>query len=382
MAQIVVLGAGYTGMMAAIRVARRSRRRGGKVTLVNPSPRFTERLRLHQMATAQPLEPFAIPDMIKGTGIEFVEGWATSIDPQGQQVVVGDVTLDYDYLIYAIGSRTDTTTVPGADTHAYTLDDHGALSERLSGLSAGAAVTVCGNGLTGLEAATEIAESYPLLRVRLLGRGVPAAVMGDRARAYVLRSLDRLGIEVRSGAEIIKVLPDAVEVAGGQLVDSDLCVWTTGFVAPPLAADSGLAVDTHGRIVVDQALRSVSYPSVFAIGDAAAVQQSWGVIHGTCQSGMPTGVFAADTIVRLMKGKEPGRFRFGYMHQPVSLGRRDAVIQFTKANDTPSRWYLKGRAAVTYKAVVTASPPKTYRALRVVSLPSVLMWRRGGRTKS
>jgi NADH dehydrogenase FAD-containing subunit len=379
MAQVVVLGAGYTGMMAAIRVARRSRRLDTKVTLVNPSSRFTERLRMHQMATGQQLAHFDIPDMIKATGIEFAQGWATSVDPERRQVVVGDVTLDYDYLIYAIGSRTDTSSVPGADTHAYTLDHPLALAERLAELPAGAAVTVCGNGLTGLEAATEIAESYPHLRVVLLGRDVPAAVMGEKARAYVRRSLERLGVEVRSGVEIIKVLPDAVELAGGELVNSDACVWTTGFSASPLAADSGLAVDSLGRITVDPALRSVTHPSVFAIGDAAAVQQSWGVIHGTCQSGMPTGVFAADTIVRLIKGKEPGRFRFGYIHQPVSLGRRDAVIQFTKPNDTPGRWYLRGKPAVWYKALVTGSPAKTYRLSRRINLPSLSMWRLGGR---
>jgi hypothetical protein len=157
---------------------------------------------MHQMATGQQLAHFDIPDMIDGTGIEFAQGSATSVDPERRQVVVGDVTLDYDYLIYAIGSRTDTSSVPGADTHAYTLDHPLALAERLAELPAGAAVTVCGNGLTGLEAATEIAESYPHLRVVLLGRDVPASAMGEKARAYVRRSLERLGIEVRWAGQL------------------------------------------------------------------------------------------------------------------------------------------------------------------------------------
>src|SRR3954452_8435355 len=110
-------------MFAAIRMARRTRRHQAKVTLVNPSSRFTERLRMHQMATGQELEDLQIPDMIAGTGIEFVPGWADHVDPDRHEVLVttedGPVTLRYDYLIYAIGSAADTHSVPGADLHAF-----------------------------------------------------------------------------------------------------------------------------------------------------------------------------------------------------------------------------------------------------------------------
>jgi len=63
-------------------------------------------------------------------------------------------------------------------------------------------------------------------------------------------------------------------------------------------------------------------------------------MHGTCQSGIPTALHAAASIVRELKGKQPKKFRFGYVHQPVSLGRNDGVIQFTHADDSPdgSTW--------------------------------------------
>ena len=86
---------------------------------------------------------------------------------------------------------------------------------------------------------------------------------------------------------------------------------------PPSA---GLDVDDRGRIVTDASLRSVSHPNVYAVGDAAAIRQSYGVVHGTCQSGIPTSLHAAASIVRELKGKQPKPFRFGYIHQPVSLG--------------------------------------------------------------
>jgi NADH:ubiquinone reductase (H+-translocating) len=384
--QIVVLGGGYTGVLAAVRTARQTRRHGGHVTLVNPTFRFNERLRMHQQATAQELDRHEIPDFFEGLDIDFVEGWATAIDPDGQHVTVatseGDVMLPYDTLVYAIGSATPTDLVPGADMHAFTLNDPTAaarLAGQLAELDEGDTVVVVGNGLTGIESATEIAESFPALKVVLLGRGELAPKMGPGAKAYLMAALRRLGVESRTGVEITKVLPDAVELAGGELVASGATLWTTGFWAAPLAAEAGITVDDTRRIVVDTALRSVSHPSILAIGDAAAIRQPWGEIHGTCQSGMPSAAHAADTIGRLVRGKHPKPFRFGYVHQPVSLGRNDAVIQFTKVDDSPSRWYLTGKAAVRYKEAVTSSPPTTYRLSRRFAIPKALLSRRGSR---
>src|SRR5688500_1243001 len=120
---IVVLGGGYTGVMAAIRVPRRTRRHGGRVTRINPSSRFNERLRMHQQATAQELAHLAIRDLITGLDIEFVQGRAIVLDPDRKRVTLQDGTpIDYDILVYAIGSSTPTDAVPGADLHAYTLN--------------------------------------------------------------------------------------------------------------------------------------------------------------------------------------------------------------------------------------------------------------------
>ena len=142
---------------------------------------------------------------------------------------------------------------------------------------------------------------------------------------------------------------------------------------------AGLAYGRGGRVVTDESLRSVSHPNVYAVGDAAAIRQRYGVMHGTCQSGIPTAVHAAASIVRELKGKQPKKFRFGYVHQPVSLGRNDAVIQFTHADDSPGRFCLAGRPAVAYKETVSASPWTTYRLIKVLPALGASTWRRGGR---
>ncbi|MYS08767.1 FAD-dependent oxidoreductase, partial [Streptomyces sp. SID6041] len=365
--RIVVIGGGYTGVFSAIRLAHRTRRSGGvRIILVNPTTRFVERLRMHQSAAGQELADHRIPDLLAGTGVSFVEGTVTAIDPGARRITVDSTeTLAYDTLVYALGSTTDTGKVPGADTHAFTLDSPrtaGRLAARLTEVAAsGGTLTVCGGGLTGIEAATEIAESHPGLRVTLISLDEPGRMMGAKVRAYLHRALDRLGVTVETGARVTKVLPDAVELTDGRLVRSDACLWTTGVKVSPLASDAGIATDERGLLLVDATLRSASHPEIHAIGDAAAVRQAWGRLHGTCQSGLPTAQYTADTVARLVRGKAVKPFRFGYFHQPVSLGRRDAVIQFTKPDDTPRGLHLTGRSAVVYKETVSGSPLTTYR---------------------
>lgn len=380
--RVVVLGAGYAGMSAAIQLAARGKRRGRvQVTVVNAEERFTERMRLHMTATGQRLAELSIPELLEGTGAQFVRGWVTAVDADAKTVrIADDRVLHYDTLVYGLGSVADSSAVPGGEDHAYTLSsaqDAELLADWLGRLGSGT-VVVGGSGLTGIESAAEIAERHPELDVVLLGRSEPAAAMKPKAKAYVHAALDRLGIQVRAGVEVAKVLPTGVELAGGESIAADAILWTSGTRGSPLAAAAGLAVDQRGRIVTDAALRSVSHPDVYAIGDAAAIHQGYGVMHGTCQGGMPTGVHAALSIDRVLKGKQPKPFRFGYYHTPVSLGRDDAVVQFTRPDDSPRRIYLTGRMAARYKETVTASPWPTFG--RMKKMPAAgAFWPSGGR---
>ncbi|GAA4601482.1 FAD-dependent oxidoreductase [Actinoplanes octamycinicus] len=389
----MVVGAGYTGMLTAVSLAGRTRRRPGvEITVVNATGRFTERLRLHQTATGQDLAELRIPDLLAGSNARLEIGWVTGVDAAARIIRIDDEReIGYDTLVYALGGGADTSAVPGAADHAYTLDsasEANLFARRLGELNGpgepggrgepsdrrAGRVLVCGSGLTGLEAAAEIAEQYPHLAVTLLGRAEPGQNLGPKARRHVRTALTRLGVQVRTG-EIIKVRPDGADLASGETVPADAILWTSGVRVPPLAAAAGLTVDDRGRIVVDDALRSVSHPEVWAIGDAAAITQRYGVMHGTCQGGMPTAAHTAAQIVRDLDGKPVRPFRFGYYHAPISLGRRDAVVQFTHADDSPARAALTGRAAVWYKETVTASPWPTFR--RALKHPaSVMVWRR------
>ncbi|TQS45922.1 NAD(P)/FAD-dependent oxidoreductase [Cryptosporangium phraense] len=376
MHEIVVLGAGYSGLSATTGLAGRLGARSDvRITVVNPGERFTERLRLHQVAAGQQVADLRIPDLLRKTGVRLVPGWVTAVDADARTVRIDDEReLAYDTLVYALGAVADTAAVPGADEHAYTVDNARLFAERLPGKRT---VAVCGTGLTGIEAATELAESHPGLTVTLVGRDEPGARLGPKAKAHLDRALDRLGIHVRR-AEIVAIDADGVTLADGHL-PADAVLWTSGVRVSPLAAKAGLDVDERGRIRTGPTLRSLSHPDVVAIGDAAAIRQSYGVLHGTCQSGMPTGAYAAWAIARALAGKPVKPFRFGYLHVPISLGRRDAVVQFTHPDDSPKRLALTGGLARWYKETVSGSPWPTLSRTAAAPKITMLGWRRGGR---
>lgn len=366
MTHIVVLGGGYSGQLAANLAARRA---GARVTLVNERDRFVERVRLHQLATGQELRERKLADLLRGSGAGLVVDRVTRIDPAARRVELAEgEPLEYDVLIYALGSRADLDSVPGAAEHAYTVaapEQAAALRERVL---AGGTVTVVGGGLTGIEAATELAESHPSLKVRLVTDGVLGERLSERGRRHLRRTFGRLGIEIRDGVRVGEVRADGVVLAGGEHVPSDIVVWTTGFTAPPLAAEAGFAVEDHGRMLVDETLRSVSHPDVYGIGDAAAVRRADGQeLRMACATGLPIAQQAVRAITARQAGRSPKPLRFRYVNQCVSLGRKDALIQFVRADDSPREAVLTGRVAALYKELVVRG------ALAVQRHPAVPM---------
>src|SRR5512144_817216 len=106
--QIVVIGAGYAGLLCTVRLAGKTRRQPVQITLVNAADVLVERVRLHQYAANQPVKHRPIRSYLRGTGVSFVQGMVTEIDTQ-QHIITAQTQdgvrrLIYDYLVYALGS--------------------------------------------------------------------------------------------------------------------------------------------------------------------------------------------------------------------------------------------------------------------------------------
>lgn len=359
--RIIVIGAGYAGAIAAGRLARRLRREDVAITLVNPEPDFVERVRMHQLAVGQELRPRPFAEMFAGTGVQLRLARVTAVDVDRKTVTVTatDATageeLTYDTLVYALGSAWNTHDVPGTAEHAHDIAGRpGALRlrERLAGLGAGQPVVVVGGGLTGLEAATEIAEARPDLDVALAARGGLGDWLSPKGRHHLREVCDRLGITVHEHTTVTAVSADHVTTTAGD-IPASVTIWTTGFAVHPIAQATALKTDTTGRIEVDGTMRSLSHPDVYAIGDAALVMGSNDKpLRMSCASGVPTAWQAADSIASRLTGTKPTTVPLRYFNQCISLGRKDGLIQYVTADDQSRPAALTGKTAALYKELV------------------------------
>lgn len=358
--RIIVLGAGYSGAIAAGRLAKRLRHEDVAITLVNAETDFVERVRMHQLAVGQELTPRPLGDVFAGTDVEVKLAKVTSIDVDRKTVETqsteGTADLAYDTLVYALGSSGNDHGVPGVAEHAHHIASRpGALRlrERLAELAEGETVLVVGGGLTGLEFVTELAEARPDLGVTLATRAELGDWLSPKGRAHLRKVIDRLGITVYENAAVTDVGADRVTTADGRTLPAAVTVWTTGFAVHPLAAATSLELADSGRVVVDATMRSLSHPDVYAIGDAGHALGAGGKpLRMSCASGTPMAWQAADSIAaRLTDGKLPN-IPLRYFNQCISLGRKDGLIQFVTADDPAVDRTLTGRFAARYKELV------------------------------
>jgi NADH dehydrogenase len=358
--RIMVLGAGYAGAIAAGRLAKRLRREDVAITLVNAEPDFVERVRMHQLAVGQELKPRPFKEMFAGTGVELRLAKVTGVEPERKTVAVIDANgaeeLAYDTLVYALGSGWNAQGVPGTAEHAYEIASRpGALRlrERLARLDAGQTVVVVGGGLTGLEAATEIADARPDLDVALAARDGLGDWLSPKGRQHLRKVFGKLGITVYEHATVTGVEADRVTTADCKAIPAAVTVWTTGFAVHPIAKATALQVTGTGQIVVDGTMRSVSHPDVYAIGDAAFAMGARGKpLRMSCASGTPMAWQAADAIAARLTGRKLPNAPLRYFNQCISLGRKEGVIQYVTADDRAVPAVLTGRLAAVYKELV------------------------------
>jgi NADH:ubiquinone reductase (H+-translocating) len=358
--RIVVLGAGYAGAASAGYLARHLRRADVDITVVNAEPDFVERMRLHQLAAGRDLRSHSLAKMFAGTGIRLRIAHVTSVDADQRTVTVTDGggidRLEYDTLVYTLGSTAADHGVPGVAEHAYHLVTKSAavrLRHRLDDLGEGGTVLVVGGNLTAIEAATEIAESRPGLRVVLTTSDELGGWMGQKARRHLFRAFDRLGITVHEHATIERVTATGAVAADGTSFFADVTVWAAGFAVHPIAAASGLDVADTGQIVVDRMMRSVSHPEVYAAGDSAYILGDNGQpLPMSCASAGFTRMQLTAAIVGDLTGHRIARTALPYLGNCVSLGSRDAVFQVVDGDARSKSWSLRGRTAMRFKAFV------------------------------
>jgi NADH dehydrogenase len=374
---IVVIGGGYAGTLAANHLRLRA---DVEITLVNPRPVFVERIRLHQLAAGSGTAAVDYGTLL-GEGIRLVVDSTERINSAERTIeLASGAVLDYDYLIYAVGSTgVVPSSVPGAAEFAYPIAEfehaerlHDALDE----LHPDAPVVVIGAGLTGIETASELAGQH---RVTLVCGGVLGPSLSPPGRRSVAKWLRRLGVDVLETAVVSEVRSDAVvldsSLSAGAVLPSALTVWTAGFGVPELAARSGLSTDPVGRLLTDETLTSVDDPRIVAAGDAAA--PSGRPLRMSCQAAGPLGAQAANTVLSRIAGTTPAALSQAFVGQCISLGRSYATFQLSRTDDTPVNAVGGGRIAASIKEAICKATVWAIR--REAEKPGSYFWLKGGK---
>ena len=382
MKRIIVLGAGFAGLIAAVGAARKlSELKIGKedisVTVVNRDAWHSIRVRNYETDLSDVRVPLA--DVFEPIGVEQIVGEVVGLDCERHvvkcRVDSGAINLTYDRLVFALGSELVRPPIPGLLEYCFDIDTYEAavrLGTHLAALPTQLdhpgrfTVLVIGGGLTGVEAATELAT-----RMRDIAAGAPTRViladhaprvgsnMGDGACAVIVEALAALDIETRTGVTVTSVDKRGAQLSSGEYVAAETVVWCAGMRANVLAAALPGEHDRFGRVAVNRFLKVTGRVDAYAAGDVAAALVDG--VHPSvmsCQQARPMGRIAGHNAVCDLVGAAPIPLEIGYYVTILDLGAWGAL--YTEGWDR--RVAVTGAAAKETKRLINCQriyPPRS-----------------------
>ncbi len=387
MERLLVIGAGFAGMYAALSAARVRDVQGVSpdtldIAVAAPEPRLVIRPRLYEREPETMVAPLS--ELFDALDIRFEQGQVEVIDTAKKSVeIVGPDglrrSLRYDRLVLAAGSLGAKPEIPGLAKHGFSvdqLDDAIALDRHLKSLAsrppsaARDTVVVAGGGFTGIEVATEMPSRLravlgPKANVRVLivdRNEAIAPAMGPNPRPLIEKALREAGVETKLGVGVSELKESSVTLSGGQSIESATVIWAAGMRANPLAEQVPAERDRSGRLVVDSNLRVAEMPTVFAAGDTAlALTDDLG--HRalmSCQHANRLGACAGFNAAADLLGVPLEPYRQKNYVTCLDLGPSDAV--FTRGWD--SKVEMSGDKAKAMKREINTQwiyPPPANR---------------------
>ncbi len=352
---VVIVGGGFGGLYAARALARRPVR----VTLLDRRNHHLFQPLLYQVATAA-LNPSDIATPLRSIlrrapNVTVLLAEVVSVDLAGRRLVLDEGAMPYDALVLAAGAG-----------HSYfghddweplapslkTLEDALEIRRRVllayeeaerepDGAEQRALLTsvVIGGGPTGVELAGALAEisretiardfrriDPTKARIVLLEGGPRVlAAFPDPLPARAATALARIGVEVRTGATVTRVTPDAVWL-GGEQIRARTVLWAAGVAAAPLTRTLGVPLDRAGRVLVERDLSIPAHPEAFAIGDLCAFLAEDGrPLPGLAPVALQQGRAAARNVLRRLAGEPTEAFRYRDRGSMATIGRAAAV---------------------------------------------------------
>lgn len=391
--RLLIIGAGFAGMYAALSAARLRDLKGVtldqlEIALIAPRPALVIRPRLYE---AKP-ETLSAPllDVLKAVDVAYIQGYVTDIDTDKRIVEAAGnpedrFTIQYDRLVVATGSQLFRPPVPGLAEFGFSVDsleDAVALDKHLHKLArqpetdARNTVVVAGGGFTGIEAATELPARLREIfgpnaktRVIIVDRSDAIAPdMGAGPRPIIEKALQDLGVEMRMKVGVAELTKNGVKLSDGSEIAASTVVWAAGIRANPLTQKFAAERDNFGRLIVDRDLRVPGLPGVFATGDSAkAVCDGDGNFAlMSCQHATRMGAFAGNNAAAELLGVPPSPYHQKAYVTCLDLGGAGAL--FTRGWDRKVE--MVGEAAKATKREINTVwiyPPKADREAALAS---------------
>jgi NADH dehydrogenase len=372
----VVIGGGAAGLELVSRLTRHISRRGSDpsfapVVLVDRALDHVWKPRLHEIATAMQSPAAAASSFLghaSAHGYRFEIGELKQVDPVGYTVTLAPVIgpqgqdvlperlIPYGRLVLALGSEENDFGIPGAREHCHFLNNTDQAMRIRDALLVGAfrvargqqeefSVVVIGGGATGVELCAEIYHAIDALRVH------EPALDPSRVRLTVIEAADRLlsanppevstyasqalgtrHVEVILGDRAASIDERGVQLMSGRRIDAQLRIWTAGIRGPRVFEQiSALPSTRAGRLQVDDQLRCVGLPDVYAIGDCAEwLDPATGrPAPYTAQVASAQARYLAAALQARIRGHKAASFHFESAGAIVSLGDRGAAGNLT-----------------------------------------------------
>ncbi|MGY3604160.1 MULTISPECIES: NAD(P)/FAD-dependent oxidoreductase [unclassified Bradyrhizobium] len=391
--RLVIIGAGFAGMYAALSAARLRDIRGAspeelEIALIAPDPRLVIRPRLYEPKPETLTAPLL--EVLEAIDVVYVQGSAETVDTKSRTVEIATAkgakkNLSYDRLVVATGSRLFRPNIPGLAEHGFSvdqLDDAMALDRHLHSLADRPAkngrdtVVVAGGGFTGIEAATEMPARLRAIlgkdarpRVIIVDRNSAIAPdMGEGPRPLIEEALRKLGVEGRFGVGVAELDKSGVTLSNGERIECGTVIWAAGMRAAPLTTQIPAERDNFGRLLVDRDLRVLSVPGVFATGDAAraACDDVGNYALMSCQHATRMGAFAGNNAAAELLGVPAMPYHQKAYVTCLDLGEAGAL--FTRGWDRKVEM-VGDEAKKTKREINTVwiYPPRAERAAALAS---------------
>lgn len=357
---IVVIGAGYGGLTAALRLERLFKKHPlVEIHLIDKYPYHTIKTQLHEAAVRHEEVTIPLDKIIRKKNIKFHLGEVNLINVRDKSIYLkvyeNDMQLRFDYLLVAIGSSVNYYNIPGMENNSYplqTLKDAEDIYESISkwcGISASETdeakrkdnlrFVIGGGGLSGIEFAGELADhtakctdNFNISRndveitiIEAADRLVP--LMDKEFSKRIEKELNEKKVKIIKGEKIIRRTVDEVYLSNGEIVKSKNFIWTGGTRVSDLLKNSGLKTGVAGRVMVDEFLTATNNKFIYAIGDSAnALNPFTGKpVPAAAQFALQQGRLAAKNIYSEISNCRKERYYPKLTGEVVSLGKHLAV---------------------------------------------------------